>query len=235
MRNYIVFNGINCSDFGVYVSGQGTYDSPTREYETISVPGRNGDILSTEKRFENVELKYPAFIYKDFEKNLAGFREAMLSSEGYCRLEDTYHPEEFRMAFFRGDIKPKVRSRNDAGEFDIKFNCKPQRFLKLGEVTQEIATGGSITNPTEFYSRPLIKVTGYGTLTINSETITIANTYASVVIDSEILDCYSGTQNANGAVSFSSNDFPALRPGVNNFTFDNTITKLEVTPRWWRV
>ena len=235
MRNYLVFNGINCSDYGVYISGQGTFDSPTREYEAQPVPGRNGDILATEKRFENLDVEYPAFIYTDFEKNLAGFREAMLASEGYCRLEDTYHPEEYRLAFFRGDITPKVRSRNDAGEFTIRFNCKPQRFLKLGEVTQEISSGGSILNPTLFDSQPLIKVTGYGQLTINSNVITIANTYTYVYIDSEIMDCYSGTSNANPDVVFTPNEFPVLHPGANGITFDNTITKLEITPRWWRV
>ena len=67
MRNYIVFNGINCSDFGVYVSGQGTYDSPTREYEAISVPGRNGDILSTEKRFD-----IPGFYIQGLRKEPRG-------------------------------------------------------------------------------------------------------------------------------------------------------------------
>lgn len=235
MRNYFVFNGINCSDFGVYISGQGTYNSPTRAYESISVPGRNGDILASEKRFENVDLEYPAFISEDFDRNITGFREAMLASEGYCRLEDTYHPEEYRLAYFRGDIVPNVRTRNDAGEFTILFNCKPQRFLKLGEVEQEISSGGSIINPTLFNAKPLIKVTGYGQLTINSDTITIANTYTYVYIDSEIMDCYYGTTNANGAVTFTSNDFPELIPGENDITFDNTITGLEITPRWWRV
>lgn len=235
MRNYLLFNGIRSSDYGVYISGQGTFKSPARAYDPISVPGRDGDILGPATRLENVDITYPAFIYSDFSRNLENFRSAMLASVGYCRLEDTYHPEEFRKAFFRGDIDPDVRTRNDAGEFEIVFNCKPQRYLKSGEEVKSISSGGTIINPTEFDSRPLIKVTGYGALTINSDVITIANTYSYVYIDSELMDCYYGTTNANAAVSFAANDFPVLKPGSNGITFDNTITAVEITPRWWRV
>ena len=235
MRNYLIFNGLRSSDYGVYISGQGTFNSPTRAYETISVPGRDGDILGPETRLENIEVTYPAFIYTNFKENLAGFRSDMLASKGYCRLEDTYHPEEFRKAFFRGDLEVEATSRNDAGEFIITFNCKPQRYLKSGEEVKSISSGGKIINPTPFDARPLIKVTGYGQLTINSDVITIANTYSYVYIDSELMDCWYQTTNANAAVSFQRDDFPVLKAGENTFTYANTITALEVTPRFWRV
>lgn len=235
MRNYLIFNGIRSSDYGVYISGQGTFDSPTRAYETISVPGRDGDILGPEMRLENIEVTYPAFLYSNFKENLAGFRSDMLASKGYCRLEDTYHPEEFRKAFFRGGIDVNARTRNDAGEFNIVFNCKPQRYLKSGEVVKSVSSGGKLINPTPFDARPLIKVTGYGTLTINSDVITIANTYPYVYIDSETMDCWYETTNANAAVSFTSNDFPVLHAGENGVIYDNSITAVEITPRWWRV
>jgi phage-related protein len=45
MRNYFVFDYNDSRDFGVYISGQGTFNAPGREYENIAVPGRDGDLL----------------------------------------------------------------------------------------------------------------------------------------------------------------------------------------------
>lgn len=235
MRNYFIFDDIDSRDFGVYLTGTGTYNSPARAYNTIKVPGRSGDLLGIERRLENVALTYPAFLYADFAENIAALRSALLSRTGYRRLSDSYHPEEFRMAYFRGPLEVDARTQHDAGEFEIEFGCKPQRFLFDGEIVREYTAAGTIVNPTEFNSNPRIKVTGYGTLTLGSETITIANTYPYVVIDSDLMDCYHDTDNANAAVSFSSNDFPELAPGSTGITKSSTITKVEITPRWWRV
>lgn len=134
MRNYFTFGKFDSRDFGVYISGEGTYDAPARVYNAISVPGRNGDLLIDEHKYENVSVRYPAFIAgENFRENLAAFRSAMLSVDGYARLTDTYHPDEFRIGYFSDEIKVKAASRNDAGEFEIVFNCKPQRFLLYGE------------------------------------------------------------------------------------------------------
>lgn len=235
MRNYFVFDDIDSRDYGVYISGTGTYNAPERAYETIAVPGRSGDLLGTERRFENVELVYPAFMYADFPDMLAAFRSALLSKQGYKRLVDSYHPEEFRLAYFRGPLEVDARTQHDAGSFDIEFDCKPQRFLVSGEEVKAFTAAGTIYNPTRFDSLPLIKVTGHGTLGIGSNTITIANTYPYICIDSEIMDCYHDTDNANAAVSFSSNDFPKLASGNTGITISGNISKVEITPRWWRV
>lgn len=134
MRNYFTFGEYDSRDFGVYISGEGTYNAPARVYNAISVPGRNGDLLIDEGRYENISVKYPAFIAGDnFRENLAAFRSAMLSVKGYARLVDTYHPDEYRRAYFGDEITVKARNRNDAGKFDIIFTCDPRRFLISGE------------------------------------------------------------------------------------------------------
>lgn len=134
MRNYFIFGEYDSRDFGVYISGEGTYDAPARVYNAISVPGRNGDLLIDEGKYENIALKYPAFIAGDnFRENLAAFRSAMLSVKGYARLVDTYHPDEYRRAYFGDEITVKARKQNDAGQFDIIFTCDPRRFLISGE------------------------------------------------------------------------------------------------------
>jgi len=93
----------------------------------------------------------------------------------------------------------------------------------------------TVNNPTLFPSKPLIRVTGSGTVGIGDETITIASGYDYVDIDSEIQNCYCGNQNANAAVTFSNREFPELQPGLNGVTFGTGIESVQITPRWYRI
>ena len=236
MRNYFTFNSNVSTSYGVYISGDGVFNSPEREYQTIAVPGRNGDFLGIERRLGNVKITYPAFIYTNFDTNLANLKAMLLSSNGYCRLTDTYHPNEFRKAFFSGPIEVMPTAQKDAGQFDITFEAKPQRWLTSGESVTTITTSGTnITNPTLFPAQPLIRVYGYGQFYVGSDRITITNVYSYIDIDCEMMDCYYGTVNCNDYVTFQNNNFPTLPSGATGITFPNTITKIEITPRWWMV
>lgn len=235
MRNYLTFGGLDSRDYGVYISGSGVFNAPERQYEMISIPGRSGDLVGIERRLANIELVYPAFIYADFKKQIAALNSAFLAKEGYQQLIDTYYPDEYRMALFAGGTEVDSVSDRRAGQFELKFQCKPQRYLLEGAEQVDITSSLKLINPTAFDSSPLIRVYGYGDLGINSMTVTIANQFSYVDIDSEMMDCYSGTNNANPYVSFSGNDFPTLRPGTNNFTKTSNITQIKIVPRWWHV
>ena len=150
MRNYFILNGVDSRDFGVYISGQGTFDAPQKSYTFYNVPGRDGALLSSDNRLENATLTYEAFIYKDFNENVANFRTFLLSLNGYAKLTDSYHPDEFRYAVYTGPFEPKVQSKNDAGSFKITFSCKPQRYLLSGEAETVIGQGSSTMRGTMF-------------------------------------------------------------------------------------
>lgn len=94
-----------------------------------------------------------------------------------------------------------------------------------------------LANPTPFDSQPLIRVYGTGSVEINGITITVSAVGTSYTdIDCELMDCYEGSVNRNAYVSFSTYDFPVLVPGVTDVNvIDNTITAVEIKPRWWVV
>ena len=121
------------------------------------------------------------------------------------------------------------------GEFNIEFDCKPQRFLKSGEHTISYTANGSIRNNTNRQAKPFLRVygTGAGTVGIGSETITISAISSYVDIDCEIMDAFKGATNCNGNVSFS-NDI-IIQSGDVGITMTGNITKVDVTPRWWVV
>lgn len=236
MRNWFVFGNYDSRDFGVYISGKNTFKAPNRSYENYVVPGRDGDLMGASTRLENIKLSYPAFVYTNYKKNMENLRSALLSTIGYARLQDTYHPDEYRLAVYKGGLNPDTVPWNGAGEFDIEFECKPQRYLTEGETVVVLTSANSLMNPTMFASMPLIRVYGYGTVGVGSDTITIAqHSNAYIDIDCEMMDCFCGAVNCNSLVSFSGNDFPKLRPGVVAISKGSNVTRIEITPRWWRV
>lgn len=142
MRNYITFDNKDLRDFGVYITGQGTFRAPARVYDAIPIPGRNGNLLGIEDRLENLEIVYPAFIFANFKTQVAALRAFLLSHKGYFKLRDTYHPNEYRLAYYKGPFDPDVMNNNGAGKFDLVFTCKPQRFLDSGDQVTTIVNVG---------------------------------------------------------------------------------------------
>lgn len=254
MRNYFTLDGVDSRDFGVYISGQGTFGAPRKAYTYHSVPGRSGDLIGSEKRFENLELHYPAFIYANFRQNISDLRNFLLSREGYVRLEDTYNPDEFRLASYTGEFAPDVTKRNDAGSFDLVFNCMPQRWLKSGE-TAITGSPANIQNNTQFPARPLIRVYGYGFLNVNGIEVSIsdyltAESVSFIDLDCETMQAFNGTKLLNSYVSVYrplndgygtrdyAVDYPVLSPGANTIfkeSYATYISSWEVTPRWWKL
>ena len=180
--NTITFGGVNSSSYGIYISGEGVFNAPVRDAEVISIPGRNGSFLLDNGRYENIEVTYPAFNTATdkatFIANIDAFRNAIASQKGYQRLEDTFHTDEYRMASFIGGLEINPVLYNDhTSQFEIVFNCKPQRFLKSGETATSVANNGTITNPTLFDSHPLLnfKASGDGTINIGSQSVSFIN------------------------------------------------------------
>ena len=158
LNNYLVFNGINTSAYGIRISGERTFGAPERDETVISVPGKNGDVILDNGRWKNRTVVYECSITEDFELNFNSFRSAIMASPGYHRLEDTYHPDEFYEARLSGAIEPDMNILLNVGSFTLTFDRKPQRFLKSGEHEVEGASPIDMFNPTLYASRPLIRV-----------------------------------------------------------------------------
>ena len=235
IRHFLTIAGVSSEDFNIWISGGATFDSPKRDVNTVKVPGRDGVLLFDNGRYENLSLTYPAFITKDFQKNIDDFTDFIGSLRGYKRLEDTYHPDEFRMALFESGITTKTTALNRAGEFDIKFNCKPQRWLKEGERPIIFTANGSLKNPTYQTAKPLLRVYGTGTVGIGDVTITISSANEYTDIDCETMDAYKGAVNCNANISTTNNIFPTLPAGITGVSLGGSVSRVDITPRWWRV
>lgn len=226
------------AEFGIMLTGSGVFSAPAQETNKISIVGRNGDILQSGDRFQNITVTYPAMLFSmsdsSFVQRLDDLRNFLGSRKGYQRLEDSYHPDEYRMGAFLYGFEPSVGGTRTSGSVVLTFDCMPQRFLVSGEETVEFDDDGTIENPEYFASKPLIRVYGAGELSVNGYDIAIADhTYAYIDIDSEIMDCFCDLTNLNAYVTMD--DFPVLGAGDNTILLGTGITKVEITPRWWRL
>lgn len=235
MSGYFIFDGKDSRDYEIPVFFRSVDDVPEPEYEKYSVAGRNGDLVISRNRYSNIDHVYDMVTYGDNHDLLREFISDLASVKGYKRLTDSFNTAEFYRARFKGIYEMNTWRDRDSSRFELQFDRDPRRFLITGEIKQTVPNNGSISNPTAFPAKPLIRVTGYGTLTVGSDVITISNNFTYVDIDSEIGDCYHGTDNANASVSFQQNDFPELAPGATGIAYSGNITKVEITPRWWRL
>lgn len=233
MTGVLIFDGKSSREFGLYISGSGTFNAPQRDIETVEIPGKNGTLTIDKKRFLNITISYPAFIREKFRAYTDAAREWLLAAPGYRRLEDSYHPEEYRMARFTGPLDWDARILNRSGECTLDFDCMPQRFLKMGEIPHTLTASGTFVNPTVFEAKPLFRVYGTsGTLMVGNTAIEISEIEEYIDIDCDTQNAYKGTENCNSKVTPAFPTFPVGQTGV---MFSGGITSVTVIPRWWTI
>lgn len=173
-RKTFTFDGENSADYGLYISGDSVYNAPNREIDMVSIPGRNGQLAIDMGRYENITVTYPAFVFADtqeeFREKIRRIRNWLCSKTSYQRLTDEYNPESFRLGLYKSGLEVEPIFYNRCGEFEMSFDCKPQRFLFTGEEVFTLGEWGE----TETYSGSIVSFEG-------TETTAIKTLNASIV------------------------------------------------------
>ena len=233
-NNILIFDKIQTDVFSTYVTNAGMYKSPLPDYDSIEIPGRNGDLLIENYRYKNISLVYPMVIYEDFDRNYMRLRSFLMSRKGYKRIEDSFEPDRYRIGRFKSAKDPKFPRDRRAGTFEIEFDCKPQWYLKSGEMPIEVSRNTALFNPTEYDSHPKYRVYGAGTFSVNGVSVNVATGATNYIdIDCDIMDSYEGSVNRNSLVT-RVGGWPLLKAGANDITVSG-ITKIEIFPRWYMI
>lgn len=164
----IIFDGKSSDNYGIVVEVLPDYSSAEKNVEFIDVPGRNGQIAIDNGTYKTVERKYNIACGKDapneFKSSAKAISQWLNRGIGFCRLEDSYEPEIYRMAAYAGptDIS---NIYGMAGRAEITFTCQPERYLKSGEIPIKLETSSMendmsiiVKNSTEYISKPLINI-----------------------------------------------------------------------------
>ena len=221
------FGGKSSSAYSMFITEAATYNVPERAVEMIEIPGRNGHYALDQGRFENVEVTYHVVVHKDtnanFQTEMSDVRNWLASKVGYQRLTDDYNSNVYRMAIFKGGLETDGAYINGA-EFDIVFECKPQRWLTSGETATAVANNGTLSNPTLFDASPLLEVKGYGNIDIGGQSIGIDNALIGevVIADSLPLTNATATQTLDVSMLNSGDDIVVSNA---KYTIAYTVTK----------
>lgn len=231
----IVFNGKSLSDFACHVDELDSLVRPDLDVSKIEIPGRNGDLTFSNGRFKNVTLSYDCMIAKDFTANYAALLSFLKQDSNYHKLEADAEKDTFRLAIINDVSDPKIGAWFQRGTFTLKFDCKPQRFLKSGNNPFEVKNGATFYNPYFFPALPILRVYGWGTIKVNNYQLLLNQdtTTPYIDIDCDLKDAYYGSLNRNSFLEVA--DWPVLDPGDNTVTFGSNIEKVEITPRWWTI
>lgn len=163
--NSFTFAGKNSyTDFGCAIETSKTWAMPVRDVTHIKVPGRNGDVLLDNGRWDNVTVTYRIGVGEGVDEQTAtsrynALRAFLCQQVGYQQLSDTAHPDEYRMASFEGGIQPSVtiyEGRQGHIDMDVSFSCKPQRYVSAGSTKPENI---QFPNETGFTAYPLLLIT----------------------------------------------------------------------------
>lgn len=201
-KGVIHFNGKSSADLGIIVSKYPIMRKPARKGTVRTIPGRSGAIVSDTRAYETYVQPYEISIINK-EQGIAVAARAvadwLLGSSGFCRLEDDFEPDVFRLARYAGqlDIETIMTMHGTAV---IEFECQPRRYFKTGN--QEITLSSGVTtihNPTAFEAEPLITVK---TLSQASEVIPIEYEITWEQ-DYEILSKHNSSSNAHKVVPYS--------------------------------
>ena len=225
------YNGTISTTYGIFVENRPVVTFPKRIIESITIPGRSGNLLYDTGAYENVTVTYPiAYKSAGTVRANAGNIAAWLYQTDYVNLTDSYEPSYYRKAVYVSPLNV-TDIINVAGRAAITFDCKPQRYLLSGTTALTPAKNSSITNDYQ-PSLPVISLTGNGTLTLGSRSVTVANNTGTLVIDSERQTAEVGGNNANSLITLSGG-FPILESGSNTITWNGTIANVSVVPNWW--
>lgn len=241
--DYFKFGGKSSKDFHIRVEKFPAIKVPARRIREEFIAGRNGVLHIDEGTYEPFIQPYEIYFHdpKKASPEVAhAITEWLLSGNVCRRLEDSYDLDHFHIATFKGPTNID-NIFNEYGRCVIEFDVQPEAFLRSGEQLTTLSWPGSITNPTAFEAKPLIKVygNGTGTLYVGSYTVQLKKAINQhIYLDCEMLNAYrdagyGGIENKNGDIYAP--EFPVLKPGINQISWNGSINSVEIVPRWWTI
>lgn len=229
----IEFAGVTSQSLGIILPEYYGRKLPSRRITTKTIPGKHGSILEDEEVYDNYTDKYIIYWLPENTSDDQVF--SWLRQDGYHKLVDARFPEVYRMA--RVTSIDEVENHRDCyHETEVSFDCQPQAFLFSGQQAIQVSSGTTLLNPTGYKALPLIEITGSGTaqLIVGNVTVSILGIpNETLFIDSDTQNSYDSTGYQNGKISAL--EFPFLGPGKTQVSWTGSITKVKITPRWWKL
>lgn len=238
MRNYIVLNNQNSNEItGLLIQTLPPISQPRIRANIEEIDGRDGDII-TKLGYGSYNKQISIGLYGDYDVDqvIAYFTNNQSGQVTFSNEVDKYYNYEILEQI---DFERLIRFKTATVTMHIQpFKYSNIETAKSYAITSQ--TSINITNNGNYISKPVITITGTGTinLSLNNEqlfVIDLGETSASIVLDINNMNAYDPTTQAfmNRAVTGNYDNF-VLNVGKNTISWTGTITNISVSnySRW---
>lgn len=233
------FNGKSLFDFGVIVTNSPEWVVPRRDITSVSIPGRSGDLIIDNGKYDNLSISYtvstiPAFMKNTLYETINSLKDWLLTNGTYGKLTDTYNPGYYRLARV-SNINNIVNDIASVGSTTIIFDCKPYLYRNDGEqLIRTTDTNFIIKNPEHYESEPYFKIFGSGDITVSvgEYSFILTNVVDYLEIDCEMQDCFREYTNCNKQFQ---GVFPKLTFGNNAVIINGNVNEIQYKGKFRRI
>lgn len=230
MNDWFEWNGVRCTEYGIYVSEQPPITMPQEQSTQTKIPGRPGSLTTLEGDdvYDDLTLTATCFIRSPaLIPAIAGWLKGGGTVTFANRPGGFYHARVANKIPFE-----KILRGNPHCSFAVNFRCSPP-FLYVSNPDEVTITTSStvVVNPGSVYSEPIIHVYGSGdiTLIVNDTFIELEGIENGIVLNSVIQEAYQGETLLNEKME---GDFPVLKPGNNLISWSGDVSRLVIQPNW---
>ena len=126
----LYINGTGSGTYKVYINSDTYLNSPTLDFNEYQIPAVDGNLITYNKRLNNVVRRFDCFIKDNPVSNLEAFKKLIYNNTGYMKLESDYDSDTYQYGYLAQEIQ--VEPFNDTSEikFSLYFSCKPQKWFK---------------------------------------------------------------------------------------------------------
>lgn len=183
---HIFYNGESCKDVGLSVISRPTIPVPEREYDTIKVEGRDGELHRDRKTYKDIEIPISFnFVSKTpdvWAQDLRKVKKWLYSGKDN-RLILSDDPEYYYKVK-KAVMSDTERTAKRKGKFEIVFTCESYMYRVDGQDEKEI--GEYLYNP-YMKSQPVYKIYGKKLLYDADVELVILRYYIRIAYDQEYI------------------------------------------------
>ena len=238
MRNYIILNGKNSNEInGLLIQTLPPISQPKIRVNVEEIDGRDGDII-TKLGYSayNKEISIGLYGNYDVDDVIEYFTDNQSGIVTFSNELDKYYYYEI---IDQIDFERLIRFKTAT----VTLHTQPFKYsTSETEQTYEITnqTSINITNNGNYVSKPLITITGVGTINLSLNNIQLfvidlGETSTKIALDITNMNAYNPTNNAlmNRSVTGDYDKF-ILPTGENTISWSGTITEIKIKnySRW---